>query len=99
MAAYSGRRGPNVSEYIAHLNTIPSAQDTQSSDTFSLDDDLAMFTNTQFFDFDLGQDADLQPANFDEREEQKGQTITPEGIDIQPIDFNMSGKLLLRYIS
>jgi len=56
-----------VSEYIANLNAIPTAQDLQSSnqDNFSLDDDLAMFTNTQFFDFDLGQDAELQqPTNF-----------------------------------
>jgi len=67
MAGYRGQRGPNVSEFIANLNTIPSAQDVagQGPDNFNLDDDLAMFTNTQFFDFDLGQDADLKPANFD----------------------------------
>ena len=78
--AYNGRRGPNVSEYIANLNAIPTAQDLQSSnaDNFNLDDDLAMFTNTQFFDFDLGQDADLQPT-FDSRQEGVG--------DIKPLDF------------
>lgn len=58
--AYNGRRGPNVSEYIANLNAIPSAQDLQASDSLDFENDLALFTNTQFFDFDLGQDADLQ---------------------------------------
>ena len=77
--AYHGRRGPNVSEYIANLNAIPTAQDLQNSnaDNFNLDDDLAMFTNTQFFDFDLGQDADLPPP-FDGR---------PETADMKPLDF------------
>jgi hypothetical protein len=67
MASYNGQRGPNVSEFIANLNAIPSAQDMAAGQgqDFNLDDDLAMFTNTQFFDFDLGQDADLQPSNFD----------------------------------
>jgi hypothetical protein len=62
--AYNGRRGPNVSEYIANLNAIPTAQDIQAANSeLNFEDDLAMFTNTQFFDFDMGQDADL-PANF-----------------------------------
>jgi len=63
--AYNGRRGPNVSAYIANLNAIPTAEDLQSSnrDNF-IDDDLAMFTNTQFFDFDLGQEGDLQAGSF-----------------------------------
>ena len=65
MANY--HRGPNVSEFIANLNAIPSAQDMagQSQDNFNLDEELALFTNTQFFDFDLGQDTDLQPSTFD----------------------------------
>ncbi len=62
--AYNGRRGPNVSEYIANLNAIPSAQDLQAADAeFNLEDDLAMFTNTQFFDFDMGHDTDLSATN------------------------------------
>lgn len=65
MANY--HRGPNVSEFIANLNAIPSTQDIagQGQDSFNLDEELAMFTNTQFFDFDLGQDTDLQPSAFD----------------------------------
>ncbi|KAH6699885.1 hypothetical protein BKA61DRAFT_621227 [Leptodontidium sp. MPI-SDFR-AT-0119] len=85
---YNGRRGPNMSEFIAQLNAIPSAQDIQSSGNFNLDDDLAMFTNIQFFDFDLGQDADLQPGNFEGR---GGQTVAPDSIDIKSMDFNLQG--------
>jgi hypothetical protein len=81
----------NMSEYIAQLNSIPSAQDLESSNNFNLDDDLAMFTNTQFFDFDLGQDADLQPGNFDGR---GGETIAPEGVEMKPLDFSLQGTFL-----
>jgi hypothetical protein len=79
--AYNGRRGPNVSEYIANLNAIPSAQDLQSSENFNMEDELAMFTNTQFFDFDLGQDADLQPSFDGARGSQE------IGSELKPLDF------------
>ncbi|KAH0556300.1 hypothetical protein GP486_005775, partial [Trichoglossum hirsutum] len=61
MSGFGGRRAPNVSQYIATLNTIPSAQDlaSQQQDAFGLEDDLALFTNTQFFDFDLGENQAL----------------------------------------
>lgn len=56
MSAYS-RRAPNVSQYIADLNTIssPSQQDQHSlnADLSAFDDDLALFANTSFFDFDM----------------------------------------------
>ncbi len=59
---HDGRQGPNVAEFIANLNAIPSAQDIAAQQDFNFEDDLAMFTNATFFDFDIGQDADLQPA-------------------------------------
>ena len=64
--AYNGRKGPNVSEYIANLNAIPSEQDLQAQEGISFEDDLSMFTNTTFFeDFDdLGQSPDLQAVGF-----------------------------------
>lgn len=49
MSGYNGRRGPNVSEYIANLNTIPSPSD-QTLDPQNLDDDFALFTNADFAD-------------------------------------------------
>lgn len=56
MANYNGRRAPNVSQYIANLNTIPSPADLAAQQDFgNFEDDLAMFTNTQFFDFDMNE--------------------------------------------
>ncbi|KFY31632.1 hypothetical protein V494_07930, partial [Pseudogymnoascus sp. VKM F-4513 (FW-928)] len=73
---HEGQRGPNVAEFIANLNAIPTAQDlaAQSQQDFNFDDDLAMFTNATFFDFDIGQDADLQPAalGFDGQQQRGG---------------------------
>jgi len=89
MASFSGQRGPNVSEFIANLNTIPSAQDVanQSQENFNLDDDLAMFTNTQFFDFDIGQDADLQPPNFTFEALPRGEPAAATTHDSKGLDF------------
>jgi hypothetical protein len=86
--AYNGRRGPNVSEYIANLNAIPSAQDIQSSqDTFNLEDDLAMFTNTNFFDFDLGvQDGDILGGG-----DAAQAPVASEGTDMKSLDFGLQG--------
>ncbi|PFH56924.1 hypothetical protein XA68_15764 [Ophiocordyceps unilateralis] len=60
MSTYSGRHGPNVSQYLRDLNTV-NPQDTSATDeSFAIEDDLALFTNTQFFDFDSGQNMDFQ---------------------------------------
>lgn len=81
MSSFDNQRAPNVSEFIANLNAIPSAQDLAAQQDFNFDDDLAMFTNTTFFDFDLGQSADLQPQadlRFNEDAVQYGQqTVEP----------------------
>lgn len=67
-----------MSEYVANLNAIQPEQELQADD-INYDDDLALFTNTNFFDFDLGQSADLQPT-FD----------AGEDLDMKPLD--LSGK-------
>jgi hypothetical protein len=59
MSNYNGRRGPNVSQYIRDLNTI-SPQDAPAREGFNMEEDLSLFTNTQFFDFDSGQNTDFQ---------------------------------------
>jgi len=87
--AYNGRRGPNVSAYIASLNEIPSAQEVRAQEDFSLEDDLAMFTNTQFFDFDALQNADLQPGGYGVDGNAQG-TVSPENIDMKPMEFSSS---------
>ena len=58
MSGYSSRRAPNVSEYIQNLNQVPSAADLASQQNQAnfegLEDDLAPFMNTEFFDYDAG---------------------------------------------
>lgn len=59
MAAYNGRKGPNVSQYLSNLNAIPSDHEipTQPPEGFDFTNDLAAFTNAEFFDFDQGENA------------------------------------------
>lgn len=61
MSNYDSTRVP--SEFLASLNAIPSAIDVPTTDDFNFDTDLAMFTNTTFFDFDAGQDLDITQPN------------------------------------
>lgn len=72
MATYNNRRGPNVSQYLRELHTIPE-QGSAPDDSFNMDDDLAMFTNTQFLDFDSGQNTDYSapPAKPETAERQR----------------------------
>lgn len=89
MSGYSGRTGPNVSEYIANLNAIPSAQEIANQEnSFNLEEDLAMFTNTQFFDFDLGHDADLQAPSTTYERPNAGSNS--EGLEMKSMDFLQS---------
>ncbi|RMJ12064.1 hypothetical protein BHE90_014724 [Fusarium euwallaceae] len=59
MSNYNGRRGPNVSQYLRDLNAI-NRQETSNDEPFNMEEDLALFTNTQFFDFETGQNTDYQ---------------------------------------
>jgi hypothetical protein len=54
MSGYHGRTGPNFSQYINNLNTEaqPYNQDFLSADELNLDQELALFTNTDFTDLD-----------------------------------------------
>lgn len=54
----NGRRGPNVSHFLRDLNTV--ADRPLDEPEFTFEDDLAMFTNTQFFDYETGQNTDYQ---------------------------------------
>ncbi|KAF4343166.1 regulatory cys-3 [Fusarium beomiforme] len=59
MSNFNGRRGPNVSQYLRDLNAI-NRQETAHDEPFNMEEDLALFTNTQFFDFETGQNTDYQ---------------------------------------
>jgi hypothetical protein len=58
MASYGSGR-VNVSQYLRNLNVQgPSVEETFTDE--DLEKDLALFTNTQFFDFETGQHTDYQ---------------------------------------
>lgn len=65
MANLNRRKGPNVSQYIANLNTVG---DSALDDGLFGQNDLSSFATTDFFDFDMG-DNNLSrlpaPAEFD----------------------------------
>lgn len=67
----NGRRAPNVSQYIANLNAIPPTHEVvnQHDGSYNLEEDLAVFTNAEFFDFDLGDEIDQQPIRYDPSQE------------------------------
>lgn len=59
MSNYNARRAPNVSQYLANLNQIPSQPEISPQD-LSLGDDLDFLANAEFFDFDQN----VQAPNF-----------------------------------
>jgi hypothetical protein len=67
MSGYRGRAGPNFSEFLNNLNTVSPSYDQEqfNTDDINLDDELAMFTNTDFTHFDLPPISDAGAANFD----------------------------------
>lgn len=87
----SGRRGPNVSQYLRQLNTI---NDKPIEDDFTFEDDLAMFTNTHFYDFETGQHMDYQapPVKPDCEPSTTSSTVNPDDLtsslgDMSNLDF------------
>jgi hypothetical protein len=58
MSVYNARRAPNVSQYIDELNQVPSSFDLSQQqpgpEDFDFEGSLAMFTNAEFPDFDVG---------------------------------------------
>ncbi|KAK0626968.1 hypothetical protein B0T14DRAFT_511430 [Immersiella caudata] len=58
--SYTNRRVVNVSQYLRDLNAPePTVEETYITDD-DLAKDLALFTNTQFLDFETGQNTDYQ---------------------------------------
>lgn len=65
MAGYHGRHGPNVSQYVAHLNTVPSPQDFVNEAPLNIEEDIALFTNSDFIDWDVNNFDLNTPLDFD----------------------------------
>lgn len=99
MSNYNGRRGPNVSHFLRDLNAIPTHQESVE-EKFNMEDELALFTNTQFFDLETGQNTDYQaqPVKVDTETTPSASAsddMTPAQSvmgDIANFDFNIQGK-------
>lgn len=99
MAGFGGRKGPNVSHYLSNLNAIPSDHDitSQQSEDFDFSTDLAAFTNTEFFDFDQGENVFQSPVDFDPSNQPLNATdpaVTQS--NGKTIDFGMSNSVLMK---
>lgn len=95
MSTYNGRRGPNVSQYLRDLNTI-SPQDTTGADdnsnfNYGGGDDLTLFTNTEFFDFDSGQNMDFQAQPV--KNDASSTTTSPANAEIPSSATSVMGDL------
>ena len=82
--------GVNGRQYIANLNAVPSSHDLalQQQESFNLDDELAKFTNTEFYDYDMAETVDATPMTYDaaleeraRRENATAHRHNPEGVD------------------
>lgn len=99
MAEYNGRRAPNFAQYLDDLNAIPSPYDQalqqqQRQTTLNLDEELALFTNTEFFDFDKFNDLNL--PSFDSVDDKNlGEADQSQNADMKFLDF-LQGKFDLQ---
>lgn len=97
MAGYHGHRAPNVSQYLNDLNTIPSPYDQavqqQQQSSFNLDEELALFTNAEFFDFDKFGDLTLPTFGSVESDKTNGGSVPDQthDADMKFLDF-LNGK-------
>ena len=92
MATYNPlKKAPNVSEYIANLNAIPSTQDAspQQQDGYGLEDDLALFTNT-IFNFEPGEILDQPPLDYDPLQGDRVRRENAAAKNINGEDSNMN---------
>ncbi|KAI9793526.1 MAG: hypothetical protein M1816_007959 [Peltula sp. TS41687] len=67
ISGYNGPGAPaNIPQYGPSTTTTTTTEDIspEGEDGYNFDADLAMFTNTQFFDFDLGAMVDTAPAPY-----------------------------------
>ncbi|EFQ33412.1 basic region leucine zipper [Colletotrichum graminicola] len=91
-----GGRAPNVSRYLRDLNTVK--EPAAAEENFTFEEDLAIFTNTQFFDYDSGQHTDYQaPAKKPEIAEPQAPSSAATEELTSPIgdfnvDFSMPGE-------
>jgi hypothetical protein len=96
MSGYNGRHGPNVSKYVANLNTIPTQQDLLA-EPLNIEEDLALFTNNDFIDWNENDNLNTS-LDFLETEQQQrpsrqhAVTSHISAADEPKMDYPMTGK-------
>ena len=76
MSGFNGRPAPNVSRYIANLNTVPACDEPIESPP-NFEADLAIFTNNDFIDWDAGVEGfEQNPSPLDITREQPASATT-----------------------
>ncbi|KAI0535854.1 hypothetical protein GGR58DRAFT_421053 [Xylaria digitata] len=94
MSGYTGRRGHpvNVSQLLQDLNRIPEPATQPDDNLPSLDDELAMFTNTNFIDWDAGtpHGSGHETSSTTSPTTERVSSDTING-DMSNFDFNLSG--------
>jgi hypothetical protein len=98
MSGYSGRRGQpvNVSQLLQDLNRIPEPAPQPEDNLPSLDDELAMFTNTNFIDWDAGTPRGNAPSTHETPSSTTSPTerVSSEAVsggEMSGFDFNLPG--------
>lgn len=98
MSAYNGRRGPNVSAYVANLNTIAPEEIHEPT---KLDADFSIFLDTEYFDqHDAGNNVNLNSPldlnlNMDAPVPNHDSHVLPAAGASEPImDFDLNGTCL-----
>jgi hypothetical protein len=84
MTSYNGRRAPNVSQYIANLNTL---QDNSPTKDIIAPDDLNLFATTDFFDFDMTENSSNLPPASDFEHSHNGHKGSTAGWQDPKLDF------------
>jgi len=83
MSTYRGRTGPNFSEYLNNLNTLGAPYDPAehfSPDSLDLNQELAMFTNTDFTHFDMPPLPEDGTFNFDINDSKNSSNVKYEDL-------------------
>jgi hypothetical protein len=98
MSGYNGRHGPNVSKYVANLNTIPTHQDLLA-EPLNIEEDLALFTNNDFIDWNEAEHLNASLDFLDNDQQQQPPSQQPvashiSAVDDPKMDYPMAGKCL-----
>ncbi|KAI1311147.1 hypothetical protein F5Y03DRAFT_322491 [Xylaria venustula] len=95
MSGYTGRRGNpvNVSQLLQDLNRIPEPAPQPDENLPSLDEELAMFTNTNFIDWDSGtpHGSGHETASTTSPTAERVPSDAINGGDMSNYDFNLQG--------